>query len=154
MALTIKTQTPDSTYFHGAVLQDGKSTPNLDLSTRKKSFSTILSNRQSWRWPYKMVGVGDCEEKTIFFSSLADAQLAYQHIFGTKHSTGVKHMFKSVSDDVVAFIKEHKETIYLVGAVAVLDQLLFNGAFRERIKGVVEAMLKKVEEKLKPEEKK
>lgn len=53
-------------------------------------------------------------------------------------------MFGSVKQ----YFNEHKEVIMTLGFILVVDYLVFDGAFREKIKAVVERMLNSAEKKL------
>lgn len=52
--------------------------------------------------------------------------------------------------DIKKYISDNRDMIYTVAFVALLDQLLFDGAFRERLKALVEGLLVKVEGKQTP----
>ena len=60
-----------------------------------------------------------------------------------------KAMFKTIANEVVSSIKEHKSLIMLCAALFAIDHFVFKGAFRERFKNLVEALIKKVEDKIK-----
>ena len=51
--------------------------------------------------------------------------------------------------DIRAYIKDNRQVLYTVAFIVALDHFVFNGAFRERLKGLVDGMLKRVEEKTK-----
>lgn len=51
--------------------------------------------------------------------------------------------------DIRSYVKENRQVLYTVAFIVALDHFVFNGAFRERLKGLVDGMLKKVEEKTK-----
>lgn len=55
------------------------------------------------------------------------------------------HMFKTVGTDLKAFIAENKSIIYWVATMFLMDHLLFQGAFRERLHGLMNKMLGKAE---------
>lgn len=57
------------------------------------------------------------------------------------------HMFKDLFGDLQTYIKENRDLIFSIVFVLVLDEYVFEGAFRERIKSVIEGVLKKVERK-------
>lgn len=48
-------------------------------------------------------------------------------------------------DSIKEYIKEHKQVIITIGVVLLVDHLVFGGAFRERVKGLVEKLLNKAE---------
>lgn len=53
----------------------------------------------------------------------------------------------NVFQDVRKYIADNRDMVYTILFVAVLDQLLFEGAFRERIKKLVDGFLTKAETK-------
>jgi hypothetical protein len=59
-----------------------------------------------------------------------------------------KGMFQNVKD----YIGKHRDMLFTLGLIVVVDHFLFNGALRERIKGSIEGMLKKVEDKFHKDE--
>ncbi len=58
---------------------------------------------------------------------------------------GVYPMLKTVGSDMKAFIAEHKSAIYWIAVMFLLDHILFQGAFRERLHGLMNKLLGKVE---------
>jgi len=50
--------------------------------------------------------------------------------------------------DIRSYIKDNRQVLYTVAMIVVLDHFLFNGAFRERIKALVEKALSGVEKKV------
>ena len=46
------------------------------------------------------------------------------------------------------YFEKHKEVIFTVGIVVLIDHFFLNGAFRERLKGLVEKLLTRTEAKL------
>jgi hypothetical protein len=54
---------------------------------------------------------------------------------------------KNMLSDIRKYIADNRDLIYTVAFVAIVDQFLFEGAFRERLKKLVEGFLAKTEEK-------
>lgn len=54
-----------------------------------------------------------------------------------------KGVTKTMFQDVRKYIAENKDTIYTILFVAVLDQLFFEGAFREKLKTMTDSFLNK-----------
>jgi hypothetical protein len=54
---------------------------------------------------------------------------------------------KTMLENVKGYVEKHKDMLFTLGLVILVDHFLFKGALRERIKGTVEGALKKVEEK-------
>lgn len=52
---------------------------------------------------------------------------------------------KTMLENVKGYIEKHKDMIFTLGLVILVDHFLFKGALRERIKSTVEGALKKVE---------
>lgn len=61
---------------------------------------------------------------------------------------GEVNMFKQVGSDLKAFIAEHKSVIYWLAVLFLADHFFFQGAFRERLNGIMNKMLGKVESQL------
>jgi len=59
-----------------------------------------------------------------------------------------KSMLKSVFEDVRGYISDNREIVYTIAFVLIVDQLVFDGAFRERIKAIIDGLLKKAENKV------
>lgn len=138
-----------------AVESDGKMVAHIHITRRG---FVVKENNASEVWKWQIASApgttpASSNPKCIYFKrhdEAMDALKELNRLTGATTLPGkVTSMFKSVSEDAVAFVKEHKDTIYIVGAIALLDQLLFGGAFRTRIKALVENLLSKVEAKLK-----
>ena len=56
-------------------------------------------------------------------------------------------MFSEISKDLKGYISENRDLLYTIGLVLIIDQYIFDGAFRQRIKNLVEGLLKKAENK-------
>lgn len=52
---------------------------------------------------------------------------------------------KSVLKEIREYLKTHRDLLFTFGLVLLLDQLVFKGAFRERLESIVKGMLGKVE---------
>lgn len=48
----------------------------------------------------------------------------------------------------VEFVSEHRNVIYTIALVVLADHFLFDGKFREKLKGLVDKMLCKAEKQL------
>ncbi len=72
--------------------------------------------------------------------------------FGNTRATNVKkqetNMITEVAKDLKQFIKDHKSTIYVIAALLLADHFMFNGAFKEKLKGIMSNLVGKVESKL------
>ncbi len=55
---------------------------------------------------------------------------------------------KEIINDLKKFVSEHRNIIYTVALVALADHFLFDGKFREKLKGLVDKMLNKAEKQL------
>lgn len=64
----------------------------------------------------------------------------------TKTSTVVKgeNMFESLKN----YLKKHEETIITIIFIILIDQFIFNGAFRDKIKSIVDGMITSVTKKV------
>jgi len=56
-------------------------------------------------------------------------------------------MLKELLGDLRGYIRDNRDLIFSIAFVLVLDEFVFKGAFRERLKAVIEGVLKKVENK-------
>ena len=72
-------------------------------------------------------------EKVVYFDEVEEL------------TQGVYPMLKTVTADLKVFIAEHKSTIYMIAALFLVDHLFFQGAFRQRLQGLMSKMLGKVE---------
>lgn len=60
-----------------------------------------------------------------------------------------KHNFLTTTiKDMKGFISEHKNVIYTVLVIFLVDHFIFEGSFRERLKSIVNGLINKVEKKL------
>jgi len=51
-------------------------------------------------------------------------------------------------ESIKEFFKKHQDTIYTLAFLLLLDEFVFDGKFRERIKGIMDGMVKKMEKKV------
>jgi hypothetical protein len=58
---------------------------------------------------------------------------------------GAYNMLKTMGSDLKGFIAEHKSVIYMIAVLFLADHILFQGAFRERLHGLMNKVLGKVE---------
>ncbi len=58
---------------------------------------------------------------------------------------GGPNMFKTVANDMKGFITEHKSVLYWMAVMLLADHVFFGGAFREKLHGLMNKMLGKVE---------
>lgn len=59
-----------------------------------------------------------------------------------------KNMVKELVTDVREFVKDNRSVVYTIAIIVLADQFLFKGAFRERLKAIVEKLLCKAEAKV------
>ena len=74
-----------------------------------------------------------------------DAELWISEI---ANATKGKSMLSDISKDVKGFITDNRQIIYWMALIFLLDHFFFAGAFRERLKGLAEKMLGKVEKQI------
>lgn len=58
------------------------------------------------------------------------------------------NMLTEVRQDMVKFVREHKSVIYWVAVLLIADHFLFQGAFKEKLKNIMNNLVSKVETKL------
>lgn len=63
----------------------------------------------------------------------------------TIYKKGENNMLKSIGSDLRDFIKENKSVIYWIAVAMVADHVFFKGAFREKLHGLMNKLLGKVE---------
>ena len=56
-------------------------------------------------------------------------------------------MLKGIIEDLRGYLKENREIVYTIALVLLIDQFVFEGAFRERLKALVAGFLRKAETK-------
>jgi hypothetical protein len=59
---------------------------------------------------------------------------------------GATKMFQGIAGDLKGYLSANKDLIYGLVLILLIDQYVFEGAFRNRIKGIVEGLLKKAED--------
>lgn len=57
-------------------------------------------------------------------------------------------MLKDVGADVKGFLHDNRQIIYWMALIFLLDHFFFQGAFRDRLKGLAERMIGKVEKQI------
>lgn len=55
---------------------------------------------------------------------------------------------KSMLDSVKEYLKENKQIIMTIAVVLIVDHLVFGGAFREKVKSLVDGLLSKAQKQL------
>lgn len=89
----------------------------------------------------------DAESASKVFTTVQEAMLALNTGSSMK---GNKNMLTDIIADLKGYMRTNKDLIYTVLFLIVLDHVIFDGAFRERLKALVEGLLKKVEDKVTP----
>lgn len=82
------------------------------------------------------------ESHHIWFKSLTDAQNALTQIQSAMKG---QNMFKNILTDVKAFIEQHRNVIYWLALAFLVDHFFLNGKFREKLHGLVDKLLNKIE---------
>ena len=67
---------------------------------------------------------------------------------GTPQQPKGKGMFRQMVDDVRSFMNEHRFVIYTVAIIFLIDHFFLKGVFRDRLQGIIERMVGKVEQKI------
>lgn len=57
-------------------------------------------------------------------------------------------MFGEIAKDIKTFILEYRAVLYFIAIALILDEFIFKGAFRARLQGVADQIVKKVESKV------
>ena len=66
----------------------------------------------------------------------------------TNSYTGAKNMLTEITTDLKGYVRKHKDHIYTIILIALIDQYVFEGQFRERLRTLVGKVLGKAEEKV------
>ena len=61
---------------------------------------------------------------------------------------GAKTMLTEITTDLKGYVRKHKDLIYTIILIALIDQYVFEGQFRERLRALVGKVLGKAEEKV------
>jgi len=56
-----------------------------------------------------------------------------------------RNMLKGLFEDLRIYLKENRDMVYTIGLVLLVDHFVFEGAFRDRLKRLVEGFLTKAE---------
>lgn len=78
----------------------------------------------------------------------ASAGIGYTPNYGDVISRGLPPEKKGFMKLIREYIEKHKDAIFTVGLVILLDHFIFGGAFRERIKNTVDKLLDKANKSL------
>ena len=62
--------------------------------------------------------------------------------------TTIKKENKKMLDNVKGYVEKHKDIIFTLGLIILVDHFLFKGALRSRVKDSIEGVLKNVENKI------
>lgn len=107
------------------------------------------TNKTSNPFALARFGVKTGEDKYHYlWKSDRDADLRLLNKLGARHKGG--RMFEGLGADVREFLKSNRDMIWTVIFVLLVDQFAFEGAFRERVKGLLENLLAKAEGKVVP----
>lgn len=61
-----------------------------------------------------------------------------------------ENMLTEITRDAKTFVREHKSTIYVIAVLLLADHFMFNGAFKAKLKSMMEKIVGQVEDKLNP----
>jgi hypothetical protein len=64
----------------------------------------------------------------------------------------IKKENKTMLSNVKAYVEKHKDIIFTLGLIILIDHFMFKGALRNRIQTSIEGVLKKVEDKFQKED--
>ena len=78
----------------------------------------------------------------------ANSEEAAKGIFFKLFNKGQTPMLSGISSDVKGFITDNRQIIYWMALIFLLDHFFFQGAFRDRLKGMAEKMIGKVEKQI------
>lgn len=95
----------------------------------------------------------DGVETTIVYSSENDRDADFEVLKAAflsqpaSNKVGATHMISEVTTDLKGYIKANKDLIYTVLFVLIADHFFFNGAFRERVRSLVDRFLRRAEDR-------
>ena len=78
----------------------------------------------------------------------ANSEESAKGIFFKLFSKGQTNVLSDLSKDVKGFISDNRQIIYWMALIFLLDHFFFQGAFRDRLKGMAEKMIGKVEKQI------
>lgn len=85
------------------------------------------------------------KETVFWFKSVGQRDNAMTYLHSQKKKG--RHMFTGITEDLKTYLKENRDLVFTVLLVLLVDQFAFEGAFRERVKKLIEGLLSKVEAK-------
>lgn len=66
----------------------------------------------------------------------------------SKQTKKGENMITEIAKDAKAFIKEHKSLLYWVATLFVVDHFFFHGAFKEKLRDIMQKLVGKAEDKI------
>lgn len=77
-------------------------------------------------------------------------KVAYGEVIKSSSESSVKPRSKSMFTEFRAYLSEHRDLVFTIIIVALIDHLLLDGALKERLKGLLGGFLDKAETKVSP----
>lgn len=79
----------------------------------------------------------DCYSSVVVMGKVAAAPI--------QPTTRGKTMFQEITNDVKKFVIDNRGVIYFVAAALIIDHVIFKGVFRDRLQGMAEKLVGKIE---------
>lgn len=74
--------------------------------------------------------------------------LAYYHLSSFKLSNTNKTKGENTMEKLKSFLEKNSDTFFTIGIIIILDHLFFDGAFREKIKDMIDKLINKTNKNL------
>lgn len=90
----------------------------------------------------------------LYFKDVLDRDLAFEKYFINNSPTTIStennktNKMNTITEDIKSFIKEHKNVIYYIVIILLVDHFFLNGKLREKTQALIEKLLGNVEKKI------
>lgn len=91
---------------------------------------------------YRLKGVSG-DAKSFTCANATEANEVFINL-----TTRKSNMFKNILNDVRQFIEQHRSVIYWLALAFLVDHFFLNGKFREKLHGLVDKLLNKIEKQV------
>lgn len=117
------------------------------ITALEKTTDSDGEHRRWWREGNEWHSYVFKKDKQSHRNEAYDAIVAAKNSIYKQRKEG-KNVLKEVFSDLRGYVKDNRELVYTIAFLFIIDHLIFDGAFRERFKGLVDRLLGKAEAKL------
>ena len=118
----------------------------VDVSKIDEAWKTYWKDGVNHHYSIKWKSSGGETSSYDFETDKSARDAAYENLVTLMK--GTSNMLKDLSTDVKGFISDNRQIIYWMALIFLLDHFFFQGAFRDRLKGLAERMIGKVEKQI------